>query len=252
MVLELLSQRILALMQGFFHIGLRVRRNEVPFNKYLFLAYYSMQKKYYFIITGIIIIGTTAYYGFLRDPVVIKNYPLGGETIVVFGDSLVEGIGSSKKGGFVALLEHRLQKPVSNLGRSGDTTETALGRVQDVIAEDPDLVIVLLGGNDAIRRVPLEMTVENLRTIIRTIQAEGAAVVLLGVQGALIRDRFDNDFRVLAKEEGAVYIPNILEDIYRNPSRMFDGIHPNDEGYGIITNRVYPIISELLTGTYYE
>ena len=201
------------------------------------------------LIIGIVAVGILWYVFFGGRVVPVKNYPLYGDTIVAFGDSLVTGVGSTREGGFVAILSQRLQKPIFNLGVVGDTTQDALARLPDVLREKPDVVIILLGGNDAIQRVPLETTMQNLKTIITTLQEHGAAVVLLGVQGALIRDRFDSDFRALAKAEGAVYVPNILEDIYRNPPLMYDGIHPNDEGYRMVADRVYPAVSGLLRGT---
>jgi acyl-CoA thioesterase I len=201
------------------------------------------------IIIGIIVASIAAYVFFAgkNEPAGIRNYPPKGNVIIAFGDSLVAGVGSSQEGGFVPLLADRLQKPVINRGKPGDTTADALARVPEILQENPHVVIILLGGNDAIQRIPLPETVQNLRSIITMVQAYGAVVVLLGVQGALIRDRFDDNFRALAKEEGAVYVPNVLKDIYRNPSRMFDAIHPNDEGYRIIADRAYPAVAGLFT-----
>lgn len=209
----------------------------------------KMEHKKYIAVAGILVIILLVFLFLDNVPQEIKNYPLSGDTIVAFGDSLVIGVGSSREGGFVTLLAERIQKPIINLGKAGDTTKDALGRIGEVVAENPDVVLILLGGNDALQRIPLEETIQNLETIIIMLQEQGAAIVLLGVQGALIRDRFGDDFRKLAREHGALYVPNVLEDVYRNPQRMFDAIHPNDEGYRIIAERVYPVLVNVLSGT---
>lgn len=208
----------------------------------------KMEHKKYIAVAGVSVIVLLFFLFLDTASKEIKNYPLSGDTVVAFGDSLVMGVGSLREGGFVTLLSERIQKPIINLGKAGDTTKDALGRIGEVVAEDPDVVIILLGGNDALQRIPLEETVQNLETIIITLQEQGAAVLLLGVQGALIRDRFGDDFYKLAREQGALYVPNVLEDVFRNPQRMFDAIHPNDEGYRIIAEGVYPVLVNVLGG----
>src|SRR5206468_2546588 len=85
--------------------------------------------------------------------------PTAGQTIVAFGDSLVEGHGATPGHDFVSVLSRRLGVPIINAGRSGDTAEAALSRLeQAVLARNPRVVIVLLGGNDFLRRVPREET----------------------------------------------------------------------------------------------
>ena len=85
--------------------------------------------------------------------------PTSGRTIVAFGDSLVEGRGATPGRDFVSLLARRLNTRIVNAGRSGDTTAAALARLDsDVLSRDPKVVIVLLGGNDYLRRVPTEQT----------------------------------------------------------------------------------------------
>ena len=176
----------------------------------------------------------------------IKNYPSLGTNIMAFGDSLVQGIGSSGGGGFVSILSRQLGLPIENLGRGGDTTATALTRLDEVTKRDPKIVLILLGGNDYIRRISKEETFSNLGMIISSIQDRGAIVILLGVRGGVLKDNYKNDFKELAKKYKTAYIPNVLDGLIGSPNLMSDTIHPNNEGYQIIADRIYPVIKSLL------
>ena len=122
--------------------------------------------------------------------------PTSGQRIIAFGDSLVEGRGATPGKDFVSVLARRLSTPIENAGRSGDTTVTALARLdRDVLARNPRVVIVLLGGNDFLRRMPTDDTFRNLSTIVERIRARGAAVVLVGVSVGLISDSYGDEVR---------------------------------------------------------
>lgn len=204
-------------------------------------------KNQFAVISGVVIIIGFFVFIMLKDNVPdITNYPSEGETIVAFGDSLVEGTGSSNGNDFVSLLEVMTEEPILNLGRIGDTTEHALARMDSVIEQNPKIVIVLLGGNDFLQKIPKETTYNNLARIIQTIQDSGAIVVLLGVQEGLIRDQFKNEFKQLRDEYGTAFVSNVLENLIGRSEFMFDSIHPNDKGYRIIADRVYPVLKELL------
>ncbi len=186
------------------------------------------------------------YYFFTNRSYDIYNYPSDGTAIVAFGDSLVEGVGSARGGGFVSILEDRLGEKIINLGTSGDTTKDALLQLTGVVEADPRVVIVLLGGNDAIKRIPIEETFLNLNTIIDTIHESGSSVLLVGVQGGLIGDKYKDRFKALAREKRTAFVPDILDGIISKPSLMSDGIHPNDAGYKVIADRIEPILVSLI------
>ncbi len=170
----------------------------------------------------------------------IKNYPPKNSTIVAFGDSLVLGVGSTESNDFVSLLSKKTGRPIVNLGVSGNTTAQGLERIDEVISKDPGTVIVVLGGNDYLRKLPQEETFNNLRKIITTLQSKGIMVVLLGVRGGLLVDKFNSDFKSLAKETGVVFVPNVLDGLIGDSRYMTsDGIHPNDLGYQKIAEKVY-------------
>jgi acyl-CoA thioesterase-1 len=173
--------------------------------------------------------------------------PTAGTAVIAFGDSLVEGHGASASQDFVSVLSERLGTPIINAGRGGDTTGAALQRLnRDVLARDPRIVIVLLGGNDFLRRVPPEVTFANLGAIVERIRAQGAAVVLVGIRTGLFGDGYGPEYARLAGRTGSAYVPDILDDIFQNPERMADSIHPNDEGYRIMADRIEPAMRALL------
>jgi acyl-CoA thioesterase I len=195
------------------------------------------------------VIATLAGLGFgalyLRGPD-LQNYPPREGPIVAFGDSLVSGIGAGAGEDFVSLISARLGKRVINLGVPGDTTADALERLEEVNALQPAVVLVLLGGNDYLRRMPAQETFENLRTIIETLQADGALVVLLGVRGGVLRDNFRESFEVLARETSAAYVPDVLDGILGNSELMADQVHPNSAGHARIAEKVYATLEPLL------
>ncbi|MDB9944484.1 GDSL-type esterase/lipase family protein [bacterium] len=187
----------------------------------------------------LIVIFITAIFFFLRgDEYDIANIPPKNDVIIAFGDSLVEGVGSEQGGGFVSILEARFGIDVVNLGVAGDTTAAALKRLPEALSYDPGIAIVLLGGNDALRRVSQEETEKNLSAILATFREQGAVMVLLSVRGGIFGDPYDEMYEVLAEKYGAIHVPNVLEDILLRPEFTYDQLHPNDKGYTIVADRV--------------
>lgn len=196
------------------------------------------------VIAGVVVAALVWYFETAAPP---AARPTAGSTVVAFGDSLVEGHGASAGRDFVSVLSQRLGIPIVNAGRGGDTTATALRRLDtDVLARDPRIVIVLLGGNDILRRVPAEATFTNLGTIVERIRERGAAVVLVGLSVGWFTDPYGREYARLAERTSAAYVPDILDDILHDRTRMADAIHPNDEGYRIMADRIEPVLEELL------
>lgn len=165
--------------------------------------------------------------------------------IVAFGDSLVHGTGSSG-GGFVTLLSQRLGQEILNLGRPGDTTAAGLARVDEVVALQPSVVILLLGGNDVLRRIPPQTTFQNLAVIIERLQDGGAAVLLVGVRGGLLHDPYAGQFEALAERYRTAHVADALRDVFLDADYMADQVHPNDAGYARIADRVQPVLAGML------
>jgi acyl-CoA thioesterase I len=173
--------------------------------------------------------------------------PTSGRTIIAFGDSLVEGRGATPGRDFVSLLARRLGTRIVNAGRSGDTTAAALARLDsDVIARDPKVVIVLLGGNDYLRQVPTEQTFANLEKIVDRIRRRGAAVILVGVSVGLLSDPYASEYTAVARRHAAGFVPDILDGILGNNDLMSDSIHPNDRGYAIMAERLDAAVREMV------
>lgn len=178
----------------------------------------------------------------------IKNADSSGLNIIAFGDSLVYGTGASQRGetDMFSLVSKELGVNIINKGVPGDTTADGLERLEsDVLSQNPRIVLVLLGGNDYLRKIPKEQTFLNLESIIQKIQEKGAVVILMGVRGGLL-DHFENDFERLAKKYHTGYVSNVLEGIILNRELMYDGVHPNDKGYKIISMRVSPSLESVL------
>jgi acyl-CoA thioesterase-1 len=198
------------------------------------------------VIAAVLVGLAVIYFTFFGGTQKITNYPSAGTTIVAFGDSLVEGVGSTNGNDFVSQLSKKVDVPIVNLGKRGDTTRDARGRLNDVFESNPKIVLLLLGGNDYLQKIPKEETFSNLQFIIESIHESGAIVILLGVRGGVLKDNFKSDFTTLSKKYGTAYVTNVLDGLIGHPDLMFDSIHPNDLGYEIIAERVSPVLNNLL------
>lgn len=177
----------------------------------------------------------------------ITNAEPRGETIVALGDSLTAGHGAPAGEGYVDELSRRLRVPIINSGIGGDTTAGGLSRLdRDVLAHNPRIVILCLGGNDLMRQRPNEEIFGNLRQIITRVQDRGALVILVGLSGSIFRPDFESRFENLADELGCPYVPNILGGIIGNTSLMADQIHPNAAGYDRMADKIEPVVREYL------
>ena len=193
----------------------------------------------------VIVLFTPLWFGSCTQEPVLP--PLAGTHVIAFGDSLVRGVGASPGKGWVSLLSTRLDRPILNKGKNGDTTRSALSRLpRDVLTQDPRVVLILLGGNDALRHLPQQLVFENLAATIDQIQQVGARVVLIGVRGGPFIDHYAKSFRALADEKNVLLVTNILGGIWGNQQRMADMVHPNDEGYRLMADRIEPVLVKAL------
>jgi len=177
----------------------------------------------------------------------IDNRNSAGTTIVCFGDSLTAGYGAAIGHDYPSLISKKINLPVINAGVSGNTTGDALERLdQDVLTQNPKLVIITLGANDYFHGRPKEETLANMIKIIERIKSHGAMVAWAEVQMGVLGDPYIEDFTTLAKREHILLIPNILSGIIDNPELKYDQIHPNDAGYKIMAERIYQHIKSLI------
>jgi acyl-CoA thioesterase-1 len=181
--------------------------------------------------------------------------------ILVLGDSLSAEYGLARGSGWVALLEQRLARErlaarVVNASVSGDTTSGGRSRLPALLAQHkPTHVIVELGGNDALRGLPLSMTRDNLATMTRAAKATGARVLLVGMQvppnyGRQYAESFAGLFADVAKTEGAAVVPFLLKGVADGPDSeslfQADRIHPKEAAHPIMLDNVWPVLRPLL------
>ena len=187
--------------------------------------------------------------------------PLGAAAaarkILVLGDSLSAEYGLPRGTGWVALLEQRLAKEkiaasVVNASISGDTTSGGRSRLPALLkSHQPSHVVIELGGNDALRGLPLTMTRDNLQAMARDARAAGAKVMLVGMQvppnyGTRYAQDFIALFPGVAKEQGAALVPFLLAGIADSPQadKLFqpDRIHPSAEAHPKMLDNVWVVM----------
>jgi len=192
----------------------------------------------------IFVLGGIVIWYVLTD-VPIKNHPTSQTgPVLMFGDSLVFGVGATVDQSLPEQLGRLLKTPIINSGVSGDTTEDALSRIDIAMVHHPRLVLVLLGGNDFLRKIPEEETFRNLEEIITAFQSQGAVVVVLGVRSGIIGGGADDAYEDVARRTGSVYVLDVLSGIFGHAELMSDGLHPNDRGYTKMAERLAPLLRE--------
>ena len=191
--------------------------------------------------------------------VAFAGVPAAGRVPVIldFGDSLTAGYGLPAGQAFPARLEAWLHQQgievrVVNAGVSGDTTAGGLARLDWALADKPDLVILALGANDALRGIEPSTVRENLDKMIGKIEASGAKVLLLGMLappnwGEEYRHAFDQIFPELARVHHLPLYPFFLEGVAMKPElNQTDGLHPNERGVAVLVDRIAPVVARLL------
>ena len=176
-----------------------------------------------------------------------KPYPKD-KIVVAFGDSLTRGYGVASPGkNFVTFLSEDTKINIINSGKTGDETADALVRLKsDVLDYKPDVVMVLLGGNDYLDGFSEEVFIANMRAIIRAIKKSGAKIILIG-GNRYIAPKFEMVLEKLMAEGGiAGYVPNVLGGISLRKDLLFDDIHPNDRGHKIIADLILPVLEKVL------
>ena len=189
------------------------------------------------------------------------SLPAKSARILVLGDSLSAEYGLVRGSGWVALLQARLQleKPgvqVVNASISGDTTSGGRSRLPALLTQQqPSVVVIELGGNDALRGLPIAMTQENLQAMTRSAQASGAKVLLLGMQvppnyGQAYARQFANAYSQVAHDNQAALVPFLLKGVADGPDaqNLFqaDRIHPVAAAHPTILNTVWQVLKKLL------
>lgn len=180
------------------------------------------------------------------------------KTIVVLGDSLSAEYGLERGRGWVSLLQQRLatekiQANIINASISGETTSGGRARLQTLLTKHkPDVVVIELGANDALRGLSLSATQDNLQSMIRSAKDAKAKVLVVGMQippnyGGDYTRQFSALFPKVAKESNSALVPFMLKGVAEK-SELFqaDRIHPNETAHPIILNNIWPVLKPLL------
>ena len=180
-------------------------------------------------------------------------------TILALGDSLTEGLGVDKNDNYPAQLEDRLQAmgykntEVINSGLSGETSTGLVNRLDWVLQTKPDVTILTIGANDAIRGIDVATIEANIRTAVKRLQDNGSVVILGGMSiydnlGSDYVAAFSDIYPRVAKDMNVTLIPFFLEGVGGEAElNQADAIHPTKEGYTIIVNdNILPILEPTL------
>ena len=178
--------------------------------------------------------------------------------ILIVGDSISAAYGMEQAESWPALLSGRLQEDgyayrVFNSSITGETTEGGLARLPRLLEmQTPAVVVIELGGNDGLRGLSLDVTRNNLNSLISLSVEAGASVVLAGIQlppnyGLTYTERFASMFDDLAQQHSIALIPFILEHVALDPALMQDdGIHPNVKAQPVLLDNVWVVLQPLL------
>ncbi|HEV2336212.1 MAG TPA: arylesterase [Stellaceae bacterium] len=179
--------------------------------------------------------------------------------ILAFGDSLTAGFGLPAEASFPSRLGARLKAEgidahIVNAGVSGDTTAGGLARLDWALADKPDIVILELGANDALRGIDPKIVRANLDAMIGKIQASGAKLLILGMRappnwGEDYQRDFDRVYPELARARRVTLYPFFLEGVAMDPKlNQPDGLHPNEQGVATLVDRIAPYLARLIGG----
>lgn len=180
--------------------------------------------------------------------------------IPILGDSITAGLGLTTSQAFPSRLQDMFagegytEVEIQNAGVSGDTTAGGLRRVESLLAPNVKIVVVALGGNDALRGLSVTETRANLQAILNQLLGANVRVLLAGMEAPTnLGDDYRAGFRAvysgLAREYGreVVFVPFLLEGVAGNPAfNQADGIHPNEQGARMIAELLYPRLRDMV------
>jgi acyl-CoA thioesterase-1 len=199
--------------------------------------------------------------GLARPGAAAAATPSSPPRLLIVGDSLSAEYGLVRGTGWVALLEKRLAREklawqVVNASISGDTTSGGRSRLPALLKQhQPQVVLIELGGNDALRGLPLKMTEDNLAAMARTAKASGARVLIAGIAvppnyGRSYSEGLVALFGTVARQEGTALVPFFLAGVADVPQadELFqaDRIHPKAEAQPRMLDNVWPVLRPLL------
>lgn len=177
--------------------------------------------------------------------------------VVFLGDSLTAGLGVASEEAYPSLIQQKIDADglafhVVNAGVSGDTSAGGLSRLDDALSGDVRILIVALGGNDALRGLPVDELRKNLAAIIERAQSRKIRVVLAGMEappnfGASYTAAFHQVYTELAAQYHVQVVPFLLQGVAGiERLNQRDGIHPTAEGARIVADNVWTVLRPML------
>ena len=186
----------------------------------------------------------------VKEKIQVRQY---AGTIIAVGDSLTAGLGVAENDAWPALMENKLHQDgynwqVINGGISGETSSGTLSRIRWILAQKPEIVVLETGANDGLRGISPPVIRKNISKAVQMLQDGNVTVVLAGMQivqnlGADYAKEFAEIYPAVAGELKCAFVPFILEGVAGEPSlSQADALHPNEKGYVIIAETVYPFV----------
>lgn len=164
-------------------------------------------------------------------------------TLLAFGDSLTVGVGAKPAQSYPAVLQELSGRRVINAGVSGETTSGGLPRLRDVLPQaQPDLLLLLEGGNDILRSVAPTRTRGNLEAMVEFAQSQGVPVVLIGVPNKLLFSDSADYYADIAETYELVFDGDSLAGLLRDSDLKSDSIHLNADGYRLLAEAVHTLL----------
>lgn len=182
-----------------------------------------------------------------------NNFPTNTQTsfsnirVMAIGDGITQGIGANTGSDFVSLLGQAEGVQILNAAGSGLTTAQVLQGLDSALATyHPQVVILMLGANDAAQGVSGQTEFSNLQQIVQRIQASGARVVIVGDYAATFDTTYEAAYAQLASITNSYYVPNALQNILGNSTLLADSTHPNSQGHLLLAQRIDPVFRTAL------
>ena len=171
--------------------------------------------------------------------------PLPADGVVLaFGDSLTRGKGAAAENSYPSRLAALISRPVVNAGISGETSDRGLARLPRLLSShQPNLVILMHGGNDILRNLDATRTKANLDAMITLCKAAGASVLLVGVPQKSLFSKSAPLYEQLATQHDLAFEPSIISTLLKQPTMKADMVHFNAEGYAKLAHRLRDVMA---------
>lgn len=213
--------------------------------------------KTFFVILFIMGLGLVACRGEKPEELPEKKETVATKIILAVGDSLTAGFGLAEEDAYPALLEKKLQADghpyrVINAGVSAETSSGALARLEWLLTQNPDIVILETGANDGLRGIDPQVAENNIREILKVLKDKDIVVLLAGMKmvrnlGPQYVARFNALYPRLAEEHEVIFMEFFLEGVAMvSGLNQADAIHPNRAGYEKIVTNIYPYVLQAI------